>query len=506
MSNALLRRNSSKQGLQNLIRLTAQRSVEDAEEVERERRRRAREEVYHRNSDAAPPGFQGVMKPHSSPSLEEDEGFSDWTQRRQQRRQQRLEEVAKGGREHCEVEERNRDTYGAPSEETITSACTSSSPSTRVLITETGNMAAHHESQVEERQPGEVSHTSEDFLFQVSKHDGDTSRQKVSSYPSTQPKSRSPRCSEQGETSGDVEVERHTEKIRRGLQEKECRELEQLKHRNAQAEHELEELTRRRELRRGLKSEEERRRQDDERLRATKEEEERRRMKEDIERRRMDAAVRMKSWSGDSGDTDKAFSPIKTPTHKITERTESLNRSLKKSNSFKKTTVIVPVRNIDDKMEQYAHAVENSQEPRGLKPSVVDLPNSLEAVTSKKNLFEAGDMQTSSPPKTSSCRDTDGLKVGVANLINQLVKGQPNISRPTQSQVTDVKYGDVMQKKNMWEIIGDSTGRSAPDIKGSAAVSKKFKFVVTGHGKYEKISVNQGNEADEKCEGCQSDY
>ncbi|KAK6290800.1 hypothetical protein J4Q44_G00388000 [Coregonus suidteri] len=43
MSHAILRRNSSKQGLQNLLKITAQRSVEDAEEVERERRRRARE-------------------------------------------------------------------------------------------------------------------------------------------------------------------------------------------------------------------------------------------------------------------------------------------------------------------------------------------------------------------------------------------------------------------------------------------------------------------------------
>ncbi|KAI1903963.1 hypothetical protein AGOR_G00000810 [Albula goreensis] len=42
-SGALLRRNSSKQGLQNLLRVTAQRSIEDAEEIERERRRRARE-------------------------------------------------------------------------------------------------------------------------------------------------------------------------------------------------------------------------------------------------------------------------------------------------------------------------------------------------------------------------------------------------------------------------------------------------------------------------------
>nr|XP_061812988.1 non-muscle caldesmon-like [Nerophis lumbriciformis] len=511
MSNALLRRNSSKQGLQNLIRLTAQRSVEDAEEVERERRRRAREEVYRRNDDAAPADyasnqtdnddtFQGVVKPRSSPSLEEDEGFSDWTQRRQQKRQQRLEEVAKGERLHSKKDEHDRDTYRAPSEDTSASSSTSSSSSTRVLIPKTDDTATHHQSQAEERQRGKGSQTSKVFLFQDYKHDGDTAQQEVTSYSSKQPKSRSPRCNEQGEAEAIVEAERRMEKIRLGLQEKECHELEQLKHRQAQAEHELEELTRRRELRRRLRSEEEQRQQVDERQRATKEEEEHRRMKEDIERRRVEAAVRMKSLSGSSGDTDKTFSPIKTPTHKITERTESLNRSLKKSNSFKKTSAIVLVSNIDDKMEQYAHAVENSQEPRGLKTSMADLPNSLEVVTSKKNLFEAGEVQTSPSPKTTSCRDTDGLKVGVANLINQWVKGQPNTGRPTQSQVADVKYGDVMQKKNMWEVIGDSSGRSATDIKGSAAVNKKFRFVVTGHGKYEKISVDQEHDANTKSE------
>lgn len=29
----------------------------------------------------------------------------------------------------------------------------------------------------------------------------------------------------------------------------------------------------------------------------------------------------------------------------------------------------------------------------------------------------------------------------------------------------DVKPGDVMQKKNMWEIIGDSSGKSDPRVK-----------------------------------------
>lgn len=39
------------------------------------------------------------LKPSSSPCLEEDEGFSDWTQRRERRRQQRLQELHQGGEE-----------------------------------------------------------------------------------------------------------------------------------------------------------------------------------------------------------------------------------------------------------------------------------------------------------------------------------------------------------------------------------------------------------------------
>lgn len=39
------------------------------------------------------------LKPNGSQSLEEDEGFSDWTQRRERRRQQRLQELSQGGYE-----------------------------------------------------------------------------------------------------------------------------------------------------------------------------------------------------------------------------------------------------------------------------------------------------------------------------------------------------------------------------------------------------------------------
>uniref|UniRef100_A0A3B4UY80 Lymphocyte specific protein 1 a n=1 Tax=Seriola dumerili TaxID=41447 RepID=A0A3B4UY80_SERDU len=175
---------------------TAQRSIEDAEEAERERRRRAREASCRRNSGSTPgESYDSDLKPSGSPSLEEDEGFSDWTQRRERRRQQRLQELSQGGEEDEDEEE------------------------------DTINKAAP-----------------------------------------------------------------------------------------------------------------------------------------------------------------------------ITERTESLNRSLKKSNSFKKTQPLVLTSKIDDKLEQYAHAVEV------MKASLSDLPSSPEVVASKKNLFEAGEAWTQSPTKGATCK------------------------------------------------------------------------------------------------------
>ncbi|KAF7644958.1 hypothetical protein LDENG_00212920 [Lucifuga dentata] len=193
----------------------------------------------------------------------------------------------------------------------------------------------------------------------------------------------------------------------------------------------------------------------------------------------------------------------------ITERTESLNRSLKKSNSFKKTQPPVLLSKIDDKLEQYAHAVENSQESRALK--LMDLPATPEAVASKKNLFEAGETWSLSPSKTTSSKDAEGLKVGVASLITQWVKGSSDSSsggKQLPCRPADVKPGDVMQKKNMWEIIGDSSGGAGPRAQSSAS-GKKYKFVVTGHGKYEKMSMedeHRGEFRNGKSDLCHGDY
>lgn len=551
MSNALLRRNSSKQGLQNLQRLTAQRSIEDAEEAERERRRRAREALHRRNSGslsgespenetpAEDSKYDGSYKPSSSPSLEEDEGFSDWTQRRERRRQQRLQELSQGGEE--EEDEEDDTNTATRAEKTAQASITSSSRLQRQDADERDRMPAEMEkrkdrgeeviraervrrekereeqeeekrrreevmprrreesqrpnTEVEKRKEVKVSYTSKVFLHQEPKHintNGDAADQEVTSYNSISHSKtkRSTRTVEPEEAEAILETEQRLEKIRRSLQEKESQELEHLRHRQVEAEQELEQLKKRREDRRRVREEEERRREEEEQQRMAKEEEEKRQMKEDIERRRMEAAERMKNLSTTGVDGDEMFSPFspKAPTHKITERTESLNRSLKKSNSFKKTQPPVLLTKIDNKLEQYTHAVENSQEGRPVKAAPVDLPSAPEVVSSKKNLFEAGDAWSQSPTKVASCKDAEGLKVGVASLITQWVKG-PTDSKQSPCKPSDVKAGDVMQKRNMWEVIGDSSGSAGQKTK-NATGGKKYKFVVTGHGKYEKIPVD----------------
>lgn len=82
----------------------------------------------------------------------------------------------------------------------------------------------------------------------------------------------SSRSTEPEEAEAILETEQRLEKIRQSLQQKESQELEQLRHRQAEAEQELEELKRRREERRRVREEEERRREEEEQQRLAKEE------------------------------------------------------------------------------------------------------------------------------------------------------------------------------------------------------------------------------------------
>ncbi|KAJ7994553.1 hypothetical protein DPEC_G00250660 [Dallia pectoralis] len=275
--------------------------------------------------------------------------------------------------------------------------------------------------------------------------------------------------------------------------------LEQLRQRQQEDQEEMEEMNRRREEKRRAREEEEELQKEEEKQQRQKQvEEETRRVNEGIDKRRTSAERRLKNLSISSNDGDESishFSPM-SPTFKneveermttesactLNERTESLNRSLQKSNSMKKSESPVPISKIDNRLEQYTHAIEEAKVAKQQGPT--DLPSPSEPLASKKSLFEAGDAWT---PKGTPSKDTEGLKVGVADLIHQWVKGNPDGSCKGSSPMpAEVKAGDVLSKKNLWENVGDS---SSPGKAGKGAGGKKYKFVMMAHGKYEKVLV-----------------
>ncbi|KAF3855345.1 hypothetical protein F7725_023400 [Dissostichus mawsoni] len=473
-------------------------SVEDAEELERERRRRVRESYCWTDGGSMP----GETSPEDgmpaeesiSPSMEEDEGFSDWTQRRERRRQQRLQELSQGGEE--EEEEENRKNKSAA----VKSVQTSVTSSSRLQRQE------HHQEDDEEEERVEMerrkNQEEEEFnRAQRMRREKEEEEEKRKREEVTIRRKEGVQKPKEVEKRKEVKIS-YTSKVFLNQEAKQSNgdatkeEVTTIKNqktkrstRGGGGNQELTELKMKREERRRVREEEECRREEEEHQKLAKEEEERRRMKEDMERRRVEASERMKSRSSSSVDGDEMFSPFspKPPKVNITcsymllqyccvpgfycRNTASHCRHI---NSFKKTQPLGLLIKIDDKREQYAHAVENSQEARAVKASLSDLPGSPEVVSSKKNLFEAG--ETWSPSRGASCKDAEELKVGVANRITQWVKGPTDGSR-TSLKPADVRPGDVMQKK-----------------KHGSAAGKKYKFVVTGHGKYEKIPVDEDGE------------
>ncbi|XP_047546260.1 lymphocyte-specific protein 1 isoform X5 [Lutra lutra] len=150
---------------------------------------------------------------------------------------------------------------------------------------------------------------------------------------------------------------------------------------------------------------------------------------------------------GDAGETEE----------QLIDRTESLNRSIKKSNSVKKSQPALPISKIDERLEQYTQAIESAGRASKLtrQPSI-ELPSM--AVASTKSRWETGEVQAQSTAKASSCKD--------------------------------IVAGD-MSKKSLWEQKGGSKAPST--MKQSTPSGKRYKFVATGHGKYEKVLVDEGS-------------
>ncbi|XP_074774161.1 lymphocyte-specific protein 1 isoform X2 [Athene noctua] len=350
MTSAILRRNSSKQGLQNLIRLTAQWSVEDEEEAARERRRREREKQLRSQAEE---GLNGTVscsestgpaqenhydfKPSGTSELEEDEGFSDWSQKLEQRKQ------------------------------------------------------------------------------------------------------RSPRQSYEEEDSGVREAEVKLEQIQLDQES-----TEEIREENV------------------VIREEERLCQEEERV---QEQEEERAEQEEKKRRRNEEEEtpekRQKAPSPASLEEEELCSDhTAVCSIKITDRTESLNRSIKKSNSIKKTQPPLPVSKIDDRLEQYTQAIETSTKaPKPVRQPSLDLPTTSMMVASTKSLWETGEVAAQSAVKSQPCKD--------------------------------IVAGDIVSKRSLWEQKGSP--KPETNIKSTPS-GKKYKFVATGHGQYKKVLIDDAAE------------
>eukprot|EP00076_Gallus_gallus_P040771 XP_025006309.1 lymphocyte-specific protein 1 isoform X3 [Gallus gallus] len=145
---------------------------------------------------------------------------------------------------------------------------------------------------------------------------------------------------------------------------------------------------------------------------------------------------------------------------KITDRTESLNRSIKKSNSIKKSQPPLPVSKIDDRLEQYTQAIETSTKaPKPVRQPSLDLPTTSMMVASTKSLWETGEVAAQSAVKTPACKD--------------------------------IVAGDIVSKRSLWEQKGSPKPES--NIKSTPS-GKKYKFVATGHGQYKRVLIDDAAE------------
>ncbi|XP_067152109.1 lymphocyte-specific protein 1 isoform X2 [Apteryx mantelli] len=362
MSGAVLRRHCSKRGLQNLLRLTAQWSVEDEEEAARERRRREREKQLRSQAeeglnDASSCSESGLpaqenhydFKPSETSELEEDEGFSDWSQKLEQRKQRsprQSYEEEDGGVREAEVK--------------------------------------LEQIQLDQESPEEIR--EENMVVREEER--------------------------QSHEEDDVQEQQEEERAEQEVGPGEA----------------------------GLFLSEKKRRRNEEEETPEK---------------------RQKAPSPASLEEEEELCSDHTAvcSTKITDRTESLNRSIKKSNSIKKTQPPLPVSKIDDRLEQYTQAIETSTKaPKPIRQPSLDIPTTSMVVASTKSLWETGEVAAQSSVKSPTCKD--------------------------------IVAGDIVSKRSLWE----QKGNPKPETNIKSTPGKKYKFVATGHGQYKKVLIDDATE------------
>ncbi|XP_039457656.1 lymphocyte-specific protein 1-like [Oreochromis aureus] len=550
MSESIRRRSSSRQLLQNLIRVTAQRSQEDAEEIERERRRRAREkqrgegspswlEPTQQNHHTQNTESDEELKPSCSLGLDEDEGFSDWSHRLETRNEQEMQNGCRAKEQRPSASPPKPQSDQHQVDEEGQEEAGGLEPRSRTQDTSTEAPVKTSSDKKEVR----TSYSSSVFLAHDTRLQHTTCRPAdMTSYlaagtmkPRYAPYSLGEACRVKGEVGVQKEQEEKDEnnKHEQEREEEEVQPTLQKEWRSTETrqtarddEQEEEELNFTHEVKEDLHHTREwRHKNEKNEAKEDNEEEERTLQNKRLtdsrdqwsEEENRSSAISLCS-SSDGEESLNCYGPM-SPTFKklliqfypdevssrisadgkckITERTESLRRS---TSNIKKTLPPLPVSKIDKRLEQYTHALElSSKEGRSGCQTVTDLTAPAEPVASKKNLFEAGDAWNQNATSITASKDADALKVGVADLINQWVKGSEDGSRcSSPSKPAEIKPGGVLNKKNLWESLGDtlSSGKEGKE----SSTGKRYKFVVTGHGKYEKVSVDSRCSEDINCQ------
>uniref|UniRef100_A0A672SUC3 Lymphocyte-specific protein 1-like n=1 Tax=Sinocyclocheilus grahami TaxID=75366 RepID=A0A672SUC3_SINGR len=388
MSSSILRRHSSKKGLEKLQRITVQRSLEDAEEIERERRRRSRA-----SSSTEPPMTpqdsprtaqtldnqgQNDLVPSCPSSLEEDEGFSDWTH---------LSRSKQGQMEHKDVE-----SHLNGSRHSKLQLCSSSAQQSKLHDINVYDSTPFIQTRppLSNQQNLDEDGNDEDWgareqermnnIKAAEKEEGETGRwcaeeddpRRVKGHESSFRKKQNQSCDmdEKRKKKAEMKISytstvllqqngrQYSTNGQEGRRTND-RELKMQSNMDSSVDSAVlsspesvsEEVF--------VKSSEEDQ-QHRETGDQTHEEVQRRMREEERERKRRDVMEKLKRLSISSGDPEEPFSPLspRSPSYMITERTESLNRSIKKKNSIKKTQPPTIISKLDGRLEQYNHAIE----------------------------------------------------------------------------------------------------------------------------------------------------
>ncbi|XP_039544508.1 lymphocyte-specific protein 1 isoform X2 [Pimephales promelas] len=484
MSNSILRRHSSKKGLDNLKRITVQRSLEDAEEIERERRRRARAST---STEASLDNqSQNDVVSNSPPSsLEEDEGFSDWTLLSRRKEEQMEHKAVKTHLNGSHPSKLQLCSSSAQHGKQRDLNVFDSTPfiQTRPPFSNQQNLDEDGNDEWQERMANKAAEREEGEIRRWCAEEDDPRRMK--GHESSLRKKQNQSCNMDEKRDKKVEMKiSYTSTV---LLQQNGRQYST----NGQEGRRIKDSVSEEVFVNNSEENQQHRETEDQ----THEEVQRRMREEERERKRRDVMEKLKRLSISSGDPEEPFSPLspRSPSYMITERTESLNRSIKKKNSIKKTQPPTIISKLDGRLEQYNHAIEESYK-EGNVVKLVDVPTAPEPISARKTLFEAGEAWNQNSARAVSSKDTEGINVGVTDLINQWVKGNSDVNTKSPSSKAacqDVKAGEVRNIKSMWENLRDNMSPDKPCPKGSSG--KRYKFVVSGHGKYEKVFIDDTN-------------